>query len=567
MSAGQAQGPSAVAACGRRVRSRVMRACGLALLIGLGGSQTALSQALTGDLFNPVQDGFNGQYDPLRKTPGVAGRGAVADPPAPSRIGKIPSYGTPAAAGAGQSGFDSSGRKKKAPPPPPGAPAKSLVTGPGTFFPPPPPPPPSANAHKAPLPPAMAGTVPGQPTRRKLKVDDDPFGAVGFYVGPFLTKAAVEIYAGHDSNPGRIQNGPASWFYRLAPELVMTSDWSRHSLVIDLRGSFTGYGHEFSPPPCDCVTPVASPIPNVLDRPDFNGKVIGRIDVTSASRIDTEARMQIGTDNPGSPNIQAGLVRYPIFTTLGGTLGGGQKFNRLELSGGAKFDRTTYTESHLTDGTTSGNDDRDFNQYGGFTRASYDLMPGVKPFAQVDLDERVHDINVDRSGYQRDSKGVAVRGGTTFEFSRLVTGEISIGRITRTYQDPRLDPLSGLLTAASLVWTPTALTTVKLTAQSDVGESTLAGVSGALTRDYGTEIEHSFRRWLIGTLKLGYGTTTYQGALDRRDQRVFAEGDIVYKLTRTVQVKASVRREWVRSNITSSNTDATVFMLGMRFQP
>ena len=40
-----------------------------------------------------------------------------------------------------------------------------------------------------PLPPAMAGTVPGQPLRKRLKIDDDPFGAVGDYVGSFLVKS------------------------------------------------------------------------------------------------------------------------------------------------------------------------------------------------------------------------------------------------------------------------------------------------------------------------------------------------------------------------------------------
>jgi hypothetical protein len=156
--------------------------------------------------------------------------------------------------------------------------------------------------------------------------------------------------------------------------------------------------------------------------------------------------------------------------------------------------------------------------------------------------------------------------GTTFEMSRLLIGEASIGYATRTYQDQRLDRLQGLLTAGSLIWTPTMLTTVKLTATSSVDESTLAGVSGVLTRDYLGQVDHAFRRWLIGTVKAGYGTSDYQGS-DRFDWRYFAEGDIVYKLTRTVQVKGSIRQEWLRSNVAGVDTDATVVMLGMRYQP
>ena len=97
-------------------------------------------------------------------------------------------------------------------------------------------------------------------------------------------------------------------------------------------------------------------------------------------------------------------------------------------------------------------------------------------------------------------------------------------------------------------------------------ETTIPGVAGVLTRDFGAQIDHAFRRWLIGTAKFGYGTSDYEGG-DRFDRRYYAEGDIVYKLTRTLQVKGSVRREWLRSNTAGVDTDATIFMLGMRFQP
>ena len=50
----------------------------------------------------------------------------------------------------------------------------------------------------------MAGTVAGQPVRKRLPIDPDPFGAVGDYAGSFLLKGAVELSAGYDSNPGRL---------------------------------------------------------------------------------------------------------------------------------------------------------------------------------------------------------------------------------------------------------------------------------------------------------------------------------------------------------------------------
>ena len=108
--------------------------------------------------------------------------------------------------------------------------------------------PPSETANKTPIPPAMAGTVPGQPPRKRLKIDDDPFGAVGDYAGSFLIKSALELRGGYDTNPRRTVVPAGSPFYVIAPELVVFSDWERHALVADLRGSFTGYGNTFPPP-------------------------------------------------------------------------------------------------------------------------------------------------------------------------------------------------------------------------------------------------------------------------------------------------------------------------------
>jgi hypothetical protein len=81
---------------------------------------------------------------------------------------------------------------------------------------------------------------------------------------------------------------------------------------------------------------------------------------TRDTRLTGQGRLLVATDNPGSPNIQAGLARYPVYTTVGGTFGFDQNFNRLQVSGGATVDRTDYQWSKLTDGTSSSNDDRNF---------------------------------------------------------------------------------------------------------------------------------------------------------------------------------------------------------------
>ena len=536
-------------------------------------------------MLRPVPGGFVSPQDlPLRKlavdddasdpTSDDRLRGnrrGSGDTPAPSRIGQVPQYGLPAASGASDSGYDSLNRTRKKPTIYPGQPKPKAPVGPGSPVPKAAPinragylrlsVPPSDSANKPPIPPGMADAVPGQPPRARLKLDDDPFGAVGDYAGGFLIKSAVELSGGYDTNPGRTNEPHGLPFWVVAPEFLAVSDWERHALVADLRGSFTGYGDSLPP----MIAGAVSSAPTDVSRPSFIGHVDGRIDVSRDTQITTQVRLLVSTDNPGSPNIQAGLASYPIYTTLGGTFGFDQRFNRLQVSAGATIDRTSYTDSTLTDGEHAANDDRNFNQVGGVGRVSYELTPAVKPFVEAEGDTRVHDLQFDRSGFERDSDGGYAKAGTSFEFTRLLTGEISIGYAARSYIDPRLDRLQGFLTSASLTWSATPLTTAKFYSDTQIAETTLPGTSGVLVHTYTFEVDHDFRRWLTAIGKFTYGTLDYQGD-NRNDKTYSIEGDLIYKLTRNLWIKGTLRHDILDSNVALSSSSATVVMLGVRLQ-
>jgi hypothetical protein len=479
--------------------------------------------------------------------------------PEPRR--KPPRYATPPGSGAGDSGFVSTNRPRPnrltRGPRRPGAPAPLLLTAPGAAK-------PAAasatapgsrtapTARKQPPGTAVVGTAP-LPSRqttvlRRRVVEEDPYAPLGIRLGSFVLRPAIEVFGGYDSNPGRTTPARGSALVTVAPELELRSDWRRHELVAVLRGSYTTYGSASS-----------------LNRPNLEARAAGRIDVTRDTRVDLEGRYLIATDNPASPDLPAGLARLPISTAIGGTAGIAQRFNRLELSLRGSVDRVSYQDSTLTDGSTISNRDRDYNQYASALRASYELTPGMKPFVEAGVDRRVHDSEIDSFGFRRDSNGATVRAGTTFEISRKLTGEISVGQIVRTYRDPALPELRGVIADGALLWAATPLTTVRLTAKSGADESTLPGVSGVLRRDAGLQVDHAFRRWLIGTARLGYGLDTYEG-FGREDTRYLASLGLTYKLTRTLQIKGELRQEWLRSNQPGNDYTASIALLGLRLQ-
>ena len=104
-----------------------------------------------------------------------------------------------------------------------------------------------------------------------------------------------------------------------------------------------------------------------------------------------------------------------------------QKFGDASLGLHGTIDRTDYADATLPDGSTLALSGDSFTAYGLQTRAGYELTPGVMPFLEVDTDIRRHDQALDTSGFARNSSGQAVQAGTTFELTRILTGEIAGG--------------------------------------------------------------------------------------------------------------------------------------------
>jgi len=536
---------------------------------------------------------------------------------APSRIGATPVYGSPTGFGASDTGFNSSNTAKRqlaqapgsgvaiapatstfdpvpeippeplslppvlAPPPPPVVYPARAASRPGAILPPPPdqlpisnPPPvvyPLSAANRPgavlPIPPAeyfqgSASTPPlGAPPPNTLPLGavphntlpigaSDPYEPLGIKVGSFLILPAVEFSGGYNNNPQHEPGGPGSVYYVVAPELHVRSLWASNSLTADIVGSYTGYEtSSFTP---------------TLNAPYLNAKVDGTLDVTRDTQILLEGRSNISTTNPGSPNLQAGISTLPIETTFGGTAGVDQQLGRLDVTLKGTADRSVFANSQLTDGTSAVNNWEDFDQYAGILRVGYETAPGVKPFVEVSEDTRNYDT-VDLFGENRNSDGSSGKFGVAFVIPGWLTGEMAVGYLQRTYEDSVFPDVSGVTVDGSLLWQATALTSAKFTAATGVYESIVQGVSGSLSRDFSVEVDHALRTWLIAIGQIGYGNDDYVG-LNRDDNRYFAAVGLTYKLNRDMQLRGTVREDWLTSNVSGVAYTATSFLLTLRLQ-
>lgn len=396
------------------------------------------------------------------------------------------------------------------------------------------------------LPPALP---PAPEPRKRKRPEEDPYAPLGLRLGNVILRPAITGSVGYDSNPERI-SGPSkgSLFTRTEGELGIQSDWNVHELTGMLRGGYSRYYRNDN-----------------ASRPDAEGNMSLRLDATRDTRILLESRLRLDTQRPGSPDLTSAVQGRPITWNYGGAAGVTHDFNRLQLTLRGSVDRQDYEDASLGNGRTLSQADRNQTQYGLRLRAAYEVTPGFKPFVQAEIDTRQFDQKVDSSGYMRSSDGYTVRLGSTFEISRMLTGEVSGGYQDRKYEDGRLRNLRGFVGDAAILWTPTPLTTVTLRGSAELGDTTIPGSSGTTARRVGLEVAHALRRNLTVTGFTTFARTEYDGQ-DLRENLSTIGARIEYKLTRTFAIRASFTHERLNSTNQGSDYTANVALVGLRVQ-
>jgi hypothetical protein len=386
------------------------------------------------------------------------------------------------------------------------------------------------------------------PLRRRRVPEDEPFGPVGFYAGAFLIKPSVELQTGFDSNAQKFAGGQGSWFNTATGQFQAQSQWQRHELVLDLRGSYTAFYDA-----------------DGLDKPEVLASLKGRIDVDSLSRIELESKFGLTTQYPSSPDAIAAVTRQPNVYSFGQTAAYVQRFNRFEMTAGIGIERNVYQNAELTTGTFLSLEDRNYNEYSARLRGAYEWTPDVKPFVEASVDRRERDLAVDFSGIARDSDGYVLRAGITFGRKERLSGEFSVGFAHRSYADPALSDVQGMIYDASLVWLATGLTTLKFNATSGIEETAVPGAAGVMRHDMKFTVEHALRRWLIASGSIGWLREDYVGAGLVNDY-LRTSAALTYSLNRSLALKAEYRNEKFFSSVAGQDYTANIGLIGIRLQ-
>jgi len=320
----------------------------------------------------------------------------------------------------------------------------------------------------------------------------------------------------------------------IEPALSLRTDWTRHALSVDLRGRHTAYDGNFDR------------LEGFLD-----ANVSGRLDIYSRTSLTLSAGYGVKEDS--------GSVDYSTSADADLT----HRFNRLAVSLRGGYDRYNYDENRSGVSSTVDTNVSDYAQIGGGVRVSYDVSPLTSLFAEADFNRRNHRQRVDANGYLRGSKGYSAVAGVRMSNGSKLTGELSGGYRLQKPDDPALVDVKGVSVDASLDWQASALTRLSLNANTSLGETTLAGSAGYVSRSAGVALEHQLGRKIVLNAGLTYTRNEFAGT-SLVEQTYEATAGLDYLLNRHLSLTADAEHLRFASTNPGEDYTANTVMLGFK---
>ena len=350
----------------------------------------------------------------------------------------------------------------------------------------------------------------------------DDYEARGLRTGAFLVYPKLSATLEHNDNIYAAATDEVDDnILRLSPEIAINSDWPRHALAGYARATlnrFQDFGSE--------------------DTDDYGVGASGRLDVLRDFTLSGGADHARLTEPRTSPNSPAAALKPVQYNLSSARILASREFNRLRLSGRYGYQNFDYKSPPRRGGGIVDQTFRDRSVMEFMGRADYAVSPDTALFFEVTGNKRDYDRAPPVVPLQRDSDGVQLLAGANFELGAVTRGEVAIGYISQSFEDPDLDKIDGFGARAQVEWFPTELTTLTFGASRTVEDSAVPGAGAYLSSNISAQIDHELLRNVILTARAGYGEDEYD-VIGRRDERKNFGLSATYLINRVVGITAS----------------------------
>jgi hypothetical protein len=323
---------------------------------------------------------------------------------------------------------------------------------------------------------------------------DNSLEQVGARAGAFRILPRIEVGATFDDNVYASDTRERSdTIFRAAPSIQLTSDTSRYQMNFRAGLEHLEYD-EFGD---ESRTSFGTGT-------DFTTEIVR--DTTLKGRLNYD----INYEDRGEPNGLATNASPVKFKTLDTGLAFDRTVSRAIIGAEFSYRDLNFNDARRLNNTIENNDDRDraLTLIGG--KLGYEFSPGYSFIGRIAYDTVAYDDARDDAGFDRDSKGFRMTGGIGFELSRLLTGDIFAGYISRNYDDARLEKISEPVFGAGLTWQPTQTTSIRVTADRTVEETVFLGYSGYINTTFSLQMQYELTRQLTVNAGVNYAKNKYE---------------------------------------------------------
>lgn len=317
------------------------------------------------------------------------------------------------------------------------------------------------------------------------------------------------------------------------PQLLIQSDWARHSLALTVTSTIGRYVEATNE-----------------NYEDYQAQLSGRLDIHDNKKLDAvigvaqRHQERNEEDDPGQgfkPIVSVNRFADMTYEYLADALL-------------ARF-KVDYEYRDFQNTAELNNDTRDETIVELLFRLGYELSPGTTIFLEPNADFRIFDLARDTSGILQDNYSFGGLAGVTWDVTGVSFLEVGAGISYREFDEPTFDAELNFDYSLKAIWNATDVITLTAELARNFSDSATPGESGSLSDSASFSIDYEFLDNVIvtGGLSFSVSTTDQSG---REDIDVGPSIGVQHLVNENWSAKLNLRYSKRESNFTGeSNTN------------
>lgn len=373
----------------------------------------------------------------------------------------------------------------------------------------------------------------------------DPFAPTGIRLGTYDVNVSLEQAIGYSSNVSEQVDGDSGAFSETSVTASITSDWSRHQWQTNINGS---YRRPFDD--------------EEIDQPQLFVDTALRLDLIDGYTLTTNGFYNISTQAFTSSTLAPGAIDNPIVENWGGGIELQRTDRKLQITLRGDVDRDEFQPSDLGGGIIQNEGDQNNTEYRATARLGYEVSPAITPFIEGAYAIRDFDQESDRNGNDRDSDIFELRGGVEIDLGEKLTGEIAVGYVNESFDDPLLEDLNAFTVNGQLNWSPERDTQIAVTVGTTTNNSITANENGSII--YNGRIDAT--RQITDRFSVNAFADAQIETNDDNNRTLQVGVGTQYWVNRFMAITSEVEYQTFDTDAPNSGFDATSGQIGVRLQ-